>query len=225
MVRRILSIALVALGLVAVALAIASATAWRDSETVTAALPAEPEAPLVVTAPGVLDLLNEEVSIRASAADGAPVVLAVGRQDDVTAWVGDAAHVAVTGLSSWSELAASASEGSDEAPSPAGADMWLAEATGEGEAELDWTADDGRYTLIAATDGTAPAPMVELTWSREVSTPFLVPGIVLGALLVLAGAFLAYQSRRQGSATGPGAPPRFAGRGSSDRSATEEERA
>jgi hypothetical protein len=194
--RRILSIALVAVGLVVIALAIASATVWRESETVTAALPADPGQPLLVTAPGVLELLDDQVTVTASAPDGAPVVLAVGRESDVTAWVGDAAHLSVTGLSSWTELETSEVEGAAEVPSPAGSDLWVAEATGEGEASLAWGPQDGRYALLAATDGTAPAPRVELTWNRDVSTPFLVPGLVIGALLLIAGAVLAYLTSR-----------------------------
>ena len=177
-----------AIGLVMIALAVASATLWRPPETVTASLSADPEAPLLVTDPGVLDLLDEDVVIRATTQDGAPVVLVVGRTQDVTGWVGESAHVRVTGLASWDELAASDPEGEGEAPSPAGSDMWLAEAAGEGEAALEWSADEGRHSLLAATDGTAPAPQLELSWQRAVTTPVLVPGLVAGGVVLLAGA-------------------------------------
>jgi hypothetical protein len=231
--RRIISIALVAIGLVLVALAVGSATLWRAPETVTAALPQQPEAPLVVTAPGVLDLVADRVSVRATAPDGAPVVLALGREQDVSGWVGDAAHVTVTGLGSWTELETSATEGPMEVPSPAGSDLWIAEATGDGEAEMSWVAEPGRWSLLAASDGRQRAPVVELTWNREVATPLLVPGLVIGALLVLAGVALAVVSARRGRAPSgeasgtegddaASAADRQAGRGRSGDSGTQE---
>lgn len=204
MARRIISIALVALGLVAIALAVASATVWRAPETVTASLPADAQAPLLVTDPGVLDLVNEDVVIRATAEAGTPVVLAIGRTEDVTGWVGESSHVRVTGLSSWDSLATTDPEGEGEAPSPAGSDMWLAEAAGDGEATLEWSADEGRHSLLAATDGAQPAPRLELTWQRSVETPLLVPGLVTGVVLVAAGAVLAFLTWRRSRSTGDG---------------------
>ncbi len=73
-------------------------------------------------------------------------------------------------------------------PDPAGSDLWVAEATSTGTAELTWSDQPGRWTLVAATDGSGPAPEVELEWGRQVSTPWLVPGIVIGGLLLVAGA-------------------------------------
>ncbi len=187
MLRRIIAYVLVALGVVVIALAIASATVWKSSNTVTASLSDAPEAPLVVSEAGVLDMVAEEVTIRATAPKGSPVTLAVGRDADVAAWVDDAPHVLVTGLSSWTHLAAETVDGEGEAPSPAGSDMWVAEASGTGEVTLTWTNEDGRWSLLAATDGTAAAPEVVLTWPQDVRTPYLIPGIVLGALLLVAG--------------------------------------
>src|SRR5690625_7585395 len=41
--------------------------------------------------------------------------------------------------------------------------------------------------MIVATDGTSPAPMVEFTWEREVPTPALIPGILVGSVLTILG--------------------------------------
>ena len=197
MLRRILSIALVAVGLVTIGLAIASATVWRDSETVSAAGPAAPGSPLIVTEPGVLSLMADEVEIRATAADEAPVVLAIGREVDVVGWVGDADRVVAEGLASWDQLLTRTAGGTGGLSSPAGSDMWVAEAVGSGEAVLDWARIPGRWSLIAATDGTAAAPVLTLTWSREVTTPFLVPGLVVGGLLLVGGIVLGLRAFRR----------------------------
>ncbi|GAA4416557.1 hypothetical protein GCM10023169_11580 [Georgenia halophila] len=232
MTRRIISVALIVLGLVAVLAAIASATIWRPTDTATLSLPSRPDAPVVVSDPGVLDAVAPEVTIRATAGDDQPVTLAIGRSADVDAWVGEAAHQRITGLASWEQLevgtsgaespeatdeasptgegteqateATSPTEGSTEestgndgegessegettVPNPAGSDLWVAEQTGTGSAEMQWTDQEGRWSLLAATDGAGPAPEVSLTWPVEVRTPWLVPGIIAGAVLMLLG--------------------------------------
>ena len=186
MLRRIIAYVLVALGVVVIAAAIASATVWKSSDSVVATLESG-EVALVVTEPGVLDMVADEVTVTATAPEGSPVTLAIGRDTDVAGWVGDAAHVQVTGLGSWTSLSSEDVDGAAEAPSPAGSDMWVAEETGTGEVSLSWTQTDGRWSLLAATDGTAPAPAITLTWPQDVRTPFLVPGLVLGGILLVAG--------------------------------------
>lgn len=200
MLRRILSIGLTALGAVLVALAIASATAWRSSDAVDATLAVAPDVPFVVTDAGVLDLVAPEVTVVATAPDGAPVTLVLGREGDVAAWLEGAPHLRVTGLVSWTTLRTEVVEGDGATASPTGSDMWVAEVSGAGEATLEWTDPVGRWSVLAATDGTAPAPTLRLVWPRQVSTPFLVPGIVAGSILMLAGLALGglgYLERRE----------------------------
>ncbi|WP_127131689.1 hypothetical protein [Georgenia sp. SYP-B2076] len=195
MTRRIISAVLIVAGLVAIALAIASATVWRPSSTATLSLPSRPDTPVVVSDAGVLDAVAPKVTITATAGDGEPVVLAIGRTEDVDAWVGGSAHTRITGLASWDELrvapgkapSGAAPAESANVPSPAGSDLWVSEKTGTGKAELRWDDTPGRWSLLAATDGTAPAPEITLRWPVTASTPWLVPGVIVGAVLLLAG--------------------------------------
>ncbi|CAM5791287.1 hypothetical protein [Cellulomonas persica] len=91
-----------------------------------------------------------------------------------------------------------------EAPaqvSPAGNDNWVAEATGTRSAELVWPAQGGRWSLLAVSTGTSE-PTLEISWPRVVTTPWLWPCVVVGALLVLGAAFVLLRSRtgdRQGT--------------------------
>ena len=204
MTRRTLSVALIVLGAIAVLAAIASATVWRPTDTATLSLPARPDTPVVVSDAGVLDAVGPDVTIEATAGGDEPVVLAVGRTADVDAWVGGAAHARITGLASWEQLEVTAQEATAEAtegateepaepavlPDPAGSDLWVVEQSGTGSAQLEWEDREGRWSLLAATDGTAPAPDVTLTWPVEVGTPWLVPGLILGGLLLIAGVAL-----------------------------------
>ncbi|QDB80043.1 hypothetical protein FE251_12115 [Georgenia wutianyii] len=213
MTRRRLPLLLSAAGLVIILVAVIAAVVVRSTDTATLSLGERPDVPVVITEPGVLDAVDPEVTIRATAGDDEQVVLAIGRTSEVEAWLGDAPHARITGLSSWEELTvevvpsseptdaatgeataeptdgATAEEGAQDAgvPDPAGSDLWLAESVGTGSAELTWTDSPGRWSLVAATDGTGPAPEIELEWGRRVSTPWLVPGIVLGGLALVAG--------------------------------------
>ena len=245
--KRVIEAGVGLLGLIVIALAVASATLWRADDVLVAR--ATVTAGLVVTDPGVLELGGDPVTIRAQVPAGARVVLAVGRDTDVAGWVGSDPHQRVSGLTSWHALrlvapaattsptstapvaapatgsastvpapaaatgsatpAASASvaapatatsaasapgatggPGAARAADPTGSDMWIAQATGTGSAQLVWHARDGRWSLLVAgiaADGSAVAPTLELSWPRIVSTPWLAPGLVVGSLLLVAG--------------------------------------
>lgn len=71
----------------------------------------------------------------------------------------------------------------------AGSDLWLETGTGEGTVQLSVDATDPNLVVIAATDGTAAAPTLSLQWDRNVATPWLIPGLILGGLLILVGVF------------------------------------
>lgn len=191
-------------GVLVIVASVIAAVVVRSSDTATLTLGERPDVPVIVSGPGVLDAVGPDVTVRATAGDDEQVVLAIGRTSEVEAWLGDAGHVRVTGLSSWQELTtevvtggpqaaptdAPAEEPAEEAPGlpdPAGSDLWVVETVSTGSAELSWSDSPGRWSLVAATDGTGPAPEIELEWDRQVSTPWLVPGIVVGVLALVAG--------------------------------------
>lgn len=153
----------------------------------------------VVSAPGLLDLSGPDVRLRASG--GKDVFLAVARADDVTAWLGDAAHTEVAGLggSLGDPALDTRTAGRGAATDPRSADIWLASATGEDSAQLTWTtrsdgdyADAGGVVVFAATDGKAAAPQrVSFSWlaeGRAAGNPSGVPLVVAGGVLVVLGA-------------------------------------
>ncbi|WP_152188091.1 hypothetical protein [Georgenia satyanarayanai] len=203
MTRRRLPLMLALAGTLIILASVVAAVVVRSSDTATLALGERPDVPVVVTGPGVLDAVDPDVTVRATAGDDEQVVLAIGRTSEVEAWLGGADHMRVTGLSSWEELttevvtadpAAAPTDTPTDAteepaglPNPAGSDLWVVETVGTGSAELSWSDSPGRWSLVAATDGTGPAPEIELEWGRAVSTPWLVPGIVVGVLALVAG--------------------------------------
>ena len=268
--KRVITAAAGVVGLVVIGLGVASATVWRADDVLTATTTASSH--VVVTDPGVLELGGDPATVRVTAADGAEVVVVVGRDTDVDGWVGSDRYTRVTGLSAWDALAttpgqpdpsaaptdaptpapsgsASAAPSATPAPSgsasaaptaaasaaatqaasaaatpaasatptpqetaaaaeapaaptqasPAGNDNWVAQAMGDGSAELVWPAQPGRWSLLAVSRGTAE-PTLSISWPRVVTTPWLWPCVVVGGLITLAAGLLLLRdvaSRRQ----------------------------
>ncbi|WP_244960227.1 hypothetical protein [Actinomyces faecalis] len=222
--RRIVSAIAAAAGLIVIALAVCSATVWRPSSTAEATLPAAPDQPYVLVEPGVLGLVNSDVTVTASS-QGQDVTLAVGYSADARAWLADDPYLSVTGLKDWKTLdttsvterceagptaSGAATKTASETPStepndaaaaegctpltasgadPAGADVWQTSVTETDTATTELDATDTDLVVLASTDDSDAAPTLTLTWSRSVSTPWLVPGLVLGGLLILLGVF------------------------------------
>ncbi|MGY4645585.1 hypothetical protein [Cellulomonas sp. URHB0016] len=232
MLKRLLTAAIGVVGLVVVALGIASATVWRADDVLVAQ--SHGDARTLVTDPGVLELGGDPVTVTVRVPDKSRVVLAVGRDTDVEGWVGPDAHDRVTGLSSWDQLALKGVE-PDVTPSPApsdaaapptpaptdaagvtaadastvadptGSDMWVAEAEGKGSATLVWHAQPGRWSLLAVSAEGDAVPTLSLAWPRVVTTPWLWPCVVVGGLLVLLslGLVLRGALRRRAGIVGP----------------------
>ena len=95
------------LGLIAIILAVCSATVWRPGATAEATLASAPAQNYVVTQPGVLNRIDSKVTVTATAASGDDqVFLAVGHSADVNAWLANDPYVSVTGMDSWDRLSA-----------------------------------------------------------------------------------------------------------------------
>lgn len=220
-VQRFLATLLILAGLGGIGYGVATATVLRESDTVVATATPSGDGTMVVTEPGVLGLVDDQVTVRATVPEGQKVTLALGSDVDVLGWVGTDPYDSVTGLSSWETLSVvpgtgpateEAADGESEAPAdeepaekpstgpdPAGSDMWLSEVSGETTVSMRWTEEPGRVVLLAAGVGkNAEAPTVELTWPRPVTTPYLWPGVLGGGFLLILGVFMAIGTRRGG---------------------------
>jgi hypothetical protein len=165
--KRFLPAVFVLLGLLVVGLGIASATLWKPSPTVRAVATPVDAGNVVITAPGVLDLVASEVTVRASA-PGSRVVLVIGRDSDVAAWAAASPHVLVTGLSSWTRLAtdsaparvpqASASASAADTASPTPSTAPTPSPAADGGASAAATAGS------ATSAGVAPDPSSSDMW-------------------------------------------------------------
>jgi hypothetical protein len=198
------AVALVLLGLLTLLAGIGQKTFWAPAETVTATAPADATAaPLTVFDEKLRTLHGGTVKINVKGEGN--FVLAAGRPDDVDAWVGKTAHNTVTGVSEDGKaLQLAHSDGDAAAPTPEGSDLWVATENASGEMNYSWTAPaDGDWSLLLATDGTKPAPAaVTMTFPNDTSTPWAIPFMVVGGLLVLAGAALLVLKPKSGTRSG-----------------------
>ena len=183
------AVALVLLGLLTLLAGVGQKTIWAPAETVTASAPSDgTAAPLTVIDQKLRTLHGGTVKINVKG-EGS-FMLAAGRPDDVDAWVGKTAHNTVSGVSEDTKsLQLTHTDGEAAAPSPAGSDLWVSTENASGELNYTWSAPaDGEWSLLLASDGTKPAPSsISMTFPNDTSTPWAVPLMVLGALLILAG--------------------------------------
>ncbi|MDQ0031865.1 hypothetical protein J2S89_003721 [Arthrobacter bambusae] len=188
------AVSLVLLGLLTLLAGIGQLTFWAPAETITASAPGDSKAaPLTVITQDVLTHKGgpRQISIKG---DG-KFVLALGRPDDVDAWVGKTAHNSITGVSEdGKSLQVAAADGETTAPSPAGSDMWVQTENASGQLDYTFTPPaSGNWSLLLASDGTKPAPSsVSITFANDATMPWAVPLIVIGAILILAGAALPF---------------------------------
>ncbi|NUP75464.1 MAG: hypothetical protein HOQ07_12565, partial [Sinomonas sp.] len=194
--------ALLLLGLIALVAGIGQLTFWAPPQTVTATIPADTKAaPLTVIDTKLRDLRGGQAEVTIKG-DG-NFVLAAGRPDDVAAWVGKTAHTTIDGATpDGKQLNTTYTDGEASAPSPSGADTFAATQNASGSLDYHWDLPgDGDWQLVLATDGTKPAPQdITITWPSNETTPWAVPLVVIGVLLIAGGVALFVLRRR-----GPGA--------------------
>ncbi|MCO4251756.1 hypothetical protein [Pseudarthrobacter raffinosi] len=208
------AVALVLLGLLTLLAGIGQKTIWAPSETFTASAPADAaEAPLTIIDQNLRTAQGGTVKIKVEG-DG-NFMLAAGRPDDVDAWVGPTAHNTITGVSEDNKsLQVEHANGDATAPNPSGSDLWVSTENASGELEYSWTPPaDGEWSLLLASDGTKPAPSsISMTFPNDTATPWAIPLMVIGGLLILAGIALVVLSARKRDGEGNGTGSLFARR-------------
>ena len=199
------AVALVLLGLLTLLAGIGQKTFWAPPETITATAPTGTAAPLTVFDEKLKTLHPGTVKITVKG-EGA-FLLAAGRPDDVDAWVGKTAHNTVAGVSEDGKaLQLTHTDGEATAPSPAGSDLWVTTENATGEMDYSWNAPaDGDWSLLLAADGTKAAPgSITMTFPNDTSTPWAIPLMVLGGLLIIAGGALLVLKPKSGTRSGNG---------------------
>lgn len=182
---------LIVLGLIAGGIGIAQKTVWAPSETIDATAQLDDPGSLVVVEPGVLNLYSTPATLTVEG-EG-EITVAQASKENVDAWVGSAAHTEITGVSSETALATKKVDGDAESAQVKGADLWEKETSGDGSVELEWDSDPARTAFLIGTDGKADAASsVTVSWPSHATTPWAIPLMILGGLLVIAGIVLGW---------------------------------
>ncbi|MDQ0371706.1 hypothetical protein [Cellulomonas humilata] len=226
MLKRLTTAAVGVVGLVVIGLGIASATVWRADDVLVATTSGGAHTlvtdPGVLELGG--DPVTVKVSVpdggnvvlavgRDTDVAGWVGTDAHGQVTGLSAWhtlaVDDVAAPAPTAEPTDAATAAApaepvptptptdgATDGPATAADPTGSDLWVAQETGTGSAELVWPAQEGRWSLLAVSTGES-APTLSLAWPRVVTTPWLWPCVAVGTLLVLLSVWLLLREVRR----------------------------
>ncbi len=116
MVQKIVSFILICLGVVVVAGGIASATVFKPDSQVSLTTGPMAESPYVVVHAPVLALVDNNVTINATAPGDSEMALILGRTVDVEGWLAGHDYYAVTGLTDWETLTAQKIAASETPP-------------------------------------------------------------------------------------------------------------
>ena len=187
LVPRLVAGLVAVVGLVVLVVAALLAASGSGRETVVGRGPGAGPAPVLTTAPGMLELIRGGVRIQAGAGAAGPVFVGIGRAGDVQAYLGQVSRIELTGLSADRRLTSRKQGSEPSLPDPAEADIWAVSARGKGPVQLAWPQQPGRWQLLVAADGSTTAPaQVSLSWTRDRSVGGL-PALVGTGLLLLVG--------------------------------------
>ena len=166
-------------------------TVFKPSPITKASLPDPPSQPIVVSKAGLMGLDGPRVQISASGTPDKPIFLGIGRASDITAYLANVRHLSITGENGQGVLTTQAGGGEASLPDPAAADVWVLSQRGRGSASLNWPNVAGQWVVVAATDGTAPAPArLTVTWSGAKTRSSSATFIAVGAVLLVCGLVL-----------------------------------
>jgi hypothetical protein len=184
--RLVFAIVSFALAAVLIGFGIAQRTVLAGDDHVTAAVTSASSAPVTIIDGKTLNTFDRSQTIEISGAES--TFAAYGRASDIVAWVGDASYNKVGYDPETGDLTSELVVGTDtEVPDPAGSDLWLADFTEEGSLGFTVNVPDD-ISVVIIGDGIAPAPAnVAVTWPLDNSTPFAVPLVISGSVLLLIG--------------------------------------
>lgn len=195
-VRYLVSGLLIVAGLIVGAIGVLQQTIWAPEESITASATLDDPGTLLVIEPGVLNLHDTPATLTVEGEGELTVSQASAENIDM--WVGTTTHSRITGLADESTLAVEKAEGDGETADPRGGDLFEAQTEGEGEVVLEWDSEPARTAFLIASDGEAPAASaVEIRWPNQADTPWALPLMLIGGILVALGLVLGFMDYRR----------------------------
>ncbi|WP_440709712.1 hypothetical protein [Herbiconiux sp. YIM B11900] len=175
---------------------IAQRTVFLPPSTVAATVKLQSDAPYAMIDSETLRTHTGKQTLVLSGSD--TVFAAYGRTSDVEAWLAGSAYTAIgydenSGDLTATDVAADP-DGAENVASgsanPSGSDLWLEQFSAE-EAMYRTVNLPAGYSVIIASDGTAPAPAnISVSWPIPNATPWVGPLLTAGVVFLLAGLVL-----------------------------------
>lgn len=203
--RKIISPIAMLLGLALIVLGIGQQTWWAPPTVVSASsAKVHDAAALTVIKPNIEGISEDGVELTIKAEGDFKV--AMGRTVDVEAWVGDAAHQNVVGLTETEDktplIEVEKVDGEDTVPDPTNSDLWVDVQEGSGSMLYRFSnadQDDKDWSLLLFTDGKSAAPTEFVTdYHVEPDRSGPVAVILVGIVFLLLGLAMLFGPKRQG---------------------------
>lgn len=180
-----------------IALGLLNATEWKPNAQVTAT--AASATRYTVTDPGLLPLVDDEVTVDVSSDAGTKLCVVSGLSRDIAGWIAGHPYTRLTGLDSWSAIATESAKATGTAQAQDGdvtleqSQMWTAVDCGTGSVTVKRTAENNALPLLIDTNADAAADnddgakvTVTMHWTRSTLPDYATPLYFIGGLCVLA---------------------------------------
>lgn len=179
-------------------------TWWKPAPTVTLTVPVSSDTSAVLLDNAALTAHSGETTVRVTA--DSDIVAGAAIQSDVEAWLGDgqAEIVTVAGDEEGDtpELSVT-SQGTEDVPSAAGADLWITEFDGSEYLVFSLEAQNSEAVILSGGEDST-IRSVRLQWAQDTSAPLALPLLIIGGLTLIAGgAMLAVAIRHERKAVAP----------------------
>ena len=189
--RYTFAVILMVVGVVVGGLGLLQKTLWAPEDTITATAEIDADKPAVIIDPGMLNLYETPATLTVKGSGD--LTIAQAPIDNVEAWAGDSAYDRVTGLAEEGELTTKATDGEEQVPDPAGADLWQSQVTGTDSVELEWNDEANRTGFLIAGEGDpGQVKSVALSWPNHAETPWAIPLMIIGGVAFIAGLVLLF---------------------------------
>lgn len=202
--KRSVGIALSIVGIVVAVFALIYGTTKNSSTTFEVQVAAN-KATFVSTAPGVLDLFTDaKVEINATAPNNGEILWAIGRSEDVAAYIGDSSQTQITGLESRKEAKIAKKEAKpekvlkDQEALKSGTlsldktDLWDKFGREKKTLNIKYDAIKGAQRAFIATSTAGIAPDLKISWEAKIKTFPTVQIVIFGILISLVGIYLLF---------------------------------
>lgn len=204
------------LGLLAVAcigLGVLNATVWKPSSEITADVSVKGTR-YIVTDPGVLPLVDEQVDLTVTSSDtSGEACVALGSGKDINGWLAGSSYTRIVGLADWSSLATEQTTAQSDTQSDAtnqsdgqsgstdgqsdpsaqptdevafkDSDMWTSVTCGTGTVSLSEKISGSSVMALVDLGENADTATVSMHWTRHVLPDFAMPFYFAGGLLIV----------------------------------------